>query len=131
MLLEIFYIFKHKHKLNINRETILLYQKQPFISGAAVEVGSESNSVMSATLLKMNSFTDIFEDCGHIFPSCFKVSLKFCKQKRLSMRNIITVSTYFFVSSKICYHKTNTENSYKKTRIYWSSASNCTEMSVI
>ena len=56
-------------------------------------------------------FTGIFEDFGHIFLICSKKSIKILKVRKI-FRYVTPFYQYFFVSDKICYHKTNSGNLY-------------------
>ena len=65
ILLEHLYIFKHKHKSNIPWiKKQLLMSNQPYKE--VLEVKCQTYNFISIL-----SFTDDFEDFGHIFPTCF------------------------------------------------------------
>ena len=70
---EHFYIFKHNFKLNIKRVIFEFYKKQPLILVAAVEKGSGTKVLGLQLYQKMNSFTSVFEDSGHIFMKVGKI----------------------------------------------------------
>ena len=56
-------------------------------------------------------FTDVFEDFGNIFLTCFKKFSKILKVRKI-FRCVISFYQYFFVNDKSCYHETNSGNSY-------------------
>ena len=83
-----------------------IYKKQPIILGAAVE--RCSGSKLPGLQLY---FMDVFDDSGHIFPTCSKESIKILKVGK-NFRCVISFCQYFLVTDKICYNKNNSGNSH-------------------
>ena len=94
--------------LNINTNQTPVEQdldlKKLLILGAALERCSGSE----LTGLQLY-FTGVFEDFGHIFPTCSKIFTKILKVGKI-FRCVTSPYQHFFVSGKICYYKTSTSN---------------------
>ena len=82
-------------------------KKQPFILGAAVQ--RCSGSKLSGRELY---FIGVFEDFGHIFPTCSKAFTKNLKVGKIFCC-VTSFYQHFFVGDKISYYKTKSGNSYK------------------